>query len=61
MNIKIQFGSDNTGICPKCNRRVSIMRTQYIKHCQSTCDIEVCTDCKNDFIRVNDIFFRGVV
>ena len=54
------FNSNGDGICPKCRKLVHYIQTQHIKHCQSDTEIEVCTDCKSEFIRLNDNFFKNI-
>jgi hypothetical protein len=48
-------------ICPKCHKEVHDIQMQDIKHCQMNTEIEVCGDCKSDFIKLNDTFFRGLI
>lgn len=48
-------------ICPKCRKEVHYIQLQGIRHCQMTEEIEVCTDCKSEFIRANDSFFKGLI
>jgi hypothetical protein len=48
-------------ICPKCHKEVHYIQMQGVKHCQMGTEIEVCTDCKSDFIEVNDRFFGGLI
>ncbi len=59
-DITVKFDSDGRGNCPICGVKKRDIHFQHIKHCQSSLEVEVCTDCKSDFIRINDIFFRGV-
>ncbi len=55
------FDSDDVGICPICHKETDISDTQLIKHYQSVeVEVEVCIDCKSDFIQLNDTFFRGI-
>ena len=60
-DVNIKFGSDDFGICPKCRKQVHANKAQHIRHYQYVMEVEVCTDCKNDFIEINDIFFRGII
>ncbi len=60
-DVNINFDSNRFGICPKCKGKVHEAITQHIQHCQSVGEIEVCTVCKNDFIKINDIFFREIL
>ena len=57
------FDSDGVGICPICNKLTDLSNTQFIRHYQSGPDaeVEVCIDCKSDFIKINEIFFRCVI
>ena len=59
-DVDVNFDSDGLGVCPICKKTKHSIHFQHIQHCQSVALIEVCTDCKSDFIRVNDIFFRGM-
>ena len=61
MNKNIVFDSAGDGTCPKCKKRIHYACTQYVKHYQCETNVEVCTDCKSEFIRLNDIFFRGIL
>ena len=60
-DILIKFDSDGNGICPVCSGIVSNSHCQLIKHYQCLHEVEVCINCKNDFIKINDIFFRGIL
>ncbi len=60
-DIRVCFNDCNLGVCPICGETKTSVLFQEVQHCQSTAWIEVCTDCKNDFIRINDIFFRRVL
>ncbi len=60
-DINVKFDSAGDGICPVCKKTKHYVHFQHIHHCQSVREIEVCTDCKSDFIRINDDFFRGMV
>ena len=55
------FDSDDAGICPIFKRETDISDTQFIRHYQCDSEVEVCIDCKSDFIKINDIFFRGIL
>lgn len=58
----MKFDSDDVGVCPVCRKEIDISDTQFIRHYQSDqhSEVEVCLDCKTDFIKVNDIFFRSI-
>jgi len=58
--MNFDFSSDGLGTCPVCHKKVYRCKTQLIKHYQCSSEVEVCLDCKSDFIKINDIFFRGV-
>ncbi|KKN32334.1 hypothetical protein LCGC14_0814830 [marine sediment metagenome] len=60
-DIEIEFDSTGIGICPVCHREVWYGACQYIRHYQCVSEVEVCSDCKSDFIKINDIFFRGII
>ena len=51
----------NLRICPKCKQEKHFMQMQGIQHCQANKEIEVCTDCKTEFIKLNDTFFRELL
>jgi len=50
----------NNRICPRCKKEKHFIDMQGVKHCQSIKEIEVCTDCKTEFIRLNDLFFKDI-
>ncbi len=58
--VDVTFNSQGLGVCPVCKKTKHYMSFQHIRHCQSAEEVEVCTDCKSDFIKINDIFFRGI-
>ena len=60
-DIKVCFNDSGLGVCPICGETRHWVIFQEIQHCQSTALIEVCNECKNDFIRINDIFFRRIL
>ncbi len=60
-DILIKLDSDCVGICPVCHKEVDCNLTQLIRHYQCNFEVEVCIDCKSDFIKINDIFFRGIL
>ncbi len=60
-DILMDFGRDDVGVCPVCHQETDRGDTQLIKHYQCVSEVEVCLDCKSDFIKVNDIFFRGIL
>ncbi len=60
-DILIKFGSDGYGICPICHKKTYHVPCQLIKHYQCSSEVEVCDGCKSDFIKINDIFFRGLI
>lgn len=60
-DIDMNFDSVRNGNCPKCRREVHHSLTRHIRHCQGNIIVEVCPDCKNDFIRLNDEFFKEVI
>ncbi len=59
-DILIEFDFKDSGLCPVCKKTVSSINCQLIKHYQCSSEVEVCTDCKSDFIKINDIFFKGI-
>ena len=61
MDIRVCFNDSGLGVCPICGETYHWVFFQEIQHCQSTAWIEVCSNCKNDFFRINDIFFRRIL
>ena len=59
-DILMDFDLDGVGVCPICHKDTDCGDCQLIKHYQCSSEVEVCIKCKSDFIKINDIFFRGV-
>ena len=60
-SILIDFYTGDIGVCPVCQKEVNCSDTQLIRHYQCNTEVEVCIDCKSDFIKINDVFFRGIL
>lgn len=59
-DILMKFNSEGIGVCPICHRDTDCSDCQLVKHYQCSNEVEVCIQCKSDFVTMNDIFFRGI-
>ena len=60
-DILIKYDADGNGVCPVCNKITSCSDCQLIKHYQCVHEVQVGAGLENDFIKINDIFFRGII
>ncbi len=55
------FDDENMGVCPRCKNLKHSVGSKLIMHPRCSYEVEVCGECYADFIRLNDIFFRGLI